>query len=233
MDYLREKIKKFVDKKPLAAFFFFVLLLGIYFGIAMWLNQDYTAEEYAAAKKKILSTINDETLCSDLYDEVYYKIDFSSEEAYAALESVEELNENEYTLFLLYDFYQMVKEDGLGGYLYTTDYMFASEIEGLLLNVGLVDLAAAYHEFLETEIIKKEDFAADIEEHESLYLHIRIDELYDLYPSMSTFDENFEKNVKNGEFIERLALYARVNIDAYEYYAISEQQLEMELHRGL
>ena len=50
---------------------------------------------------------------------------------------------------------------------------------------------------------------------------------------MSIFDETFSKETKNGEFIERLASYARASIDSYEYSFISEKQLEIELRKGL
>ena len=233
MDFLKDKIAMFVAKKPMWAFLLVILFFIIYFGIGINLSRDYTEDEYAAAKLKILSQIDNETLCVDLYDEVYYKVYSEAAENNIDLNAVKELNEYEYTMFLLYDFYQLVKDEGLGGYLYSTDFLFAYEIEELLFSIGMEDLADDYRKVLEKNNMDEDAFIKDNDDNESLYEHLRIKELYQLYPSMHTFDNAFDTVKGNHSFIEKLGTYARRNIDSYEYYAISEKQLEIELLKGL
>ena len=232
MDELRERIRIFVDKFPHMAFGCVLVIAVIFLCVLLRLDQDYTEEEYAAAKEKILSEIDDETLCSDLYDTVYRKVYSESGVEYVDEEALVTLNKSEYTSFVLYDFYQITKEDGVGGYFYDTDFRFVEEIGDLLESIGLNDLAEAYRSFFSNANFQKEDFLVAVEEPESLYKVYRVKELYELYPSMEDFDYVFSEEVVE-DFIHALGNYGRTNIDAYEYGGISERKLEAELLSGL
>lgn len=216
---MRKWIIEFIDKRPGLSFILFVISLIVIFILCNDFNQEYDEKEYQAAKSKILAEIDNQTLCEELYDACIY---------YEENSAIEQMNEFEYTVYVLYNFDKIVSNEGIGMYLYDTDCLFIDEISNELRIIGMEEMANYYEEFFSHNRVNYDDFMADAKEPEELYKYSYVDSLYRIYP-LDDFDKRYAELNDEELLINNLAIYARLNIDEFSYSGISAEKLQMEL----
>lgn len=234
MDLLRAKILEYIENFPGKAFIA-VLLIGVMFiMVGIDAAKDFTPEQYDMAVDYLTYEAPD----TELYTRLSYACEFAVEcpsgdyQTYITIDAdnykevLANINDYQYTMYVLSGFYEsMMIEGDIGYYLYYKDTIFVDEISDLLRKINLDSMADAYDECIEpnSDIIK--DFVSDVEELEGLYTGNCVQELDKKY-DLSKFNKAFAKINKDDILLKSLAEYGRVNIKQFHLQKYDKLYLE-------
>lgn len=229
-NFFLEKIMELVDKFPKFAFLVCIFIACIFLGLYKFVDQDFTPEQYEEVKAQIVNETPDLELCDALHTESWEAMDYAeiNDENYS--ECLNEMNEYQHTMYVLYDFERAMSESGIGTYLYDMDGIFGQEISALLKTLELEEMADYYDAFMQEHNIDFQEFAIDVEQTdmEELYKKYTIEELNEKY-DLDVFDEKYSQLNQGDLLLKCLAEYGRTNIDQFGWDRISEHKLQAEL----
>ena len=229
-NFFREKIMELVDKFPKLVFLVCIFSACIFLGLYQFVDQDFTPEQYEEAKAQIVNETPDLELCDALHTESREAMDYAEIDDENYSECLNEMNEYQYIMYVLYDFERAMSENGIGTYLYDTDGIFGQEISALLKTLELEEMANYYDTFIQEHDIDFQEFAIDVEQTdmEELYKQYPIEELNEKY-NLDAFDEKYAQLNQGDLLLKCLAEYGRANIDQFGWDRISERKLQAEL----
>lgn len=227
MDLLRAKALEYVERFPGKAFIGVLLVWLIFICMGMVVTQEYTPEQLEKAKEFVLSETTDHDLCMELYDTAMYAISDANTNDESPIKYINELNEYQYTMYVLYAFDNAMREGGIGYYLYDVYPVLAEETGDLLRKINMDEMADFYDTYFESKNINFMDFAVDAEGKaiDLYYDEYIIRYFYDTY-ELKEFDKDFLKYNKGDVLTEKLAEYGIANIDEFGWWKWSEGHLE-------
>ena len=224
-------LKNFVDKFPRTALLICFLIALLFYGALNFSDQDFTQEEYEEAKKQYMNEMTDLDLCDSLHMASWEAMDYAEVDDENYKELLNQLNEYQFTMYVLYEFERAMAEYGVGTFLYDTDGIFGENLSTLLRRIELDEMADYCDTFFQLHQVDFQDFAIDVEQkdRESLYKQYRIKELNQKY-SLDEFDLEFSALNEGDVLIKYLAEYGKANVDQFDWYAMDKHWLEGKVY---